>query len=251
MILISALFWGALVVFPEPLRHATLSVIRFPFTVLRLGAGALVTLPRLPGLTREQAGLREELLQRQLENATLREALRQAQQAQRLLEAASAPQGVVAAIIGRSTIPTQQTILLNRGAQDSLSLESVIVDTEGVVGRAVEVQPRACLVMLLTDPESRVAALVERSRETGLLVGRGLGQCELLYLEVHADIEVGDRILTAGLGGVFPKGLLLGTVVRVTRDEEAGIASAIVQPAARLGRLEDVLCLPAAPTAAQ
>ena len=65
-----------------------------------------------------------------------------------------------------------------------------------------------------------------------------------MYLDADAQLEPGDRVVTAGLGGPFPKGLLLGTVVRVTRQELSGSAYAVVAPAARLGRVEEVLVLP-------
>jgi rod shape-determining protein MreC len=107
----------------------------------------------------------------------------------------------------------------------------------------IELHPATSLVLLLTDPESRVGGIVERSRETGLLVGKSRSQCEFIYLDVQADIQAGDRILTAGLGGPFPKGLLLGVVAEVIRDEVTGSARAIVNPSARLGKLEEVLCL--------
>ena len=97
---------------------------------------------------------------------------------------------------------------------------------------------------MLTDPESRVAGVVERSRETGLLVGQGNGACELLYLDPDADVKEGDRVVTAGLGGPFPKGLVLGVVTRVIKEEETGTLRAAVRPSVRLGQVEDVLCLP-------
>ena len=238
-----------MLVLHEPVRRSTLSVLRLPFTLIKTCVALLVTLPNLPSLAHENASLRAELLQRQLESAQLREALRQAEQTSRLLEAVSSPTGVVAEIIERSTIPTQQTMLVDKGQQHGLTLDSAIVAASGVVGRVMEVHGKTSLIMLLTDPESRVAGIVERSRETGLLIGRGLGQCEFIYLDVHADIEVGDRVVTAGLGGVYPKGLLLGVVSRVMRDEASGTASALVQPATRLSQLEEVLCLPPASTA--
>jgi rod shape-determining protein MreC len=242
--LIGALFLGAVLVFHEPIRGGTLSFLRFPFTVAKACVSLLLTLPRLPSLTRENASLRSELMQRQLENAQLREMARHAQQAQALIETRPSPQGILAVVIGRSTIPTQQMVSLDKGGRHGLTLDSAVVDASGVIGRVVELHPTTCLVMLLTDPESRVAGLVERSRETGLLVGRAGGQGEFIYLDVHADIGEGDRIVTAGLGGPFPKGLLLGKVVRVFRDEQSGAAWARVEPAARLGQLEEVLCLP-------
>ena len=225
------------------LRRTTLSILRLPFTAARTFLAILVTLPRLPSLAQENAGLRSDLIARQLENAQLYEQLRQAQQAS-ALRSTSAGRGVVASVIGRSIIPTQHTVLLDRGAQHGLTLDTVVVDASGLIGRITEVHPETALVVLLTDPDSRVAGLVERSRETGLVVGRGGGQCELIYLNAQADLQEGDRVVTAGLGGPFPKGLLLGTVVRVFRDEALGTAWASVKPAAALSRLEDALCLP-------
>lgn len=242
-LLLSALL-GAVVLLHGPYRRGALTLLRLPFTVVKGSVNALLALPQLPALSHENASLRAELMQRQLESAQLREALRQSQQAALLLNTPHTPQGLIAAVIGRSTLPMQQTVLLDRGARHGLTSDSIIVDAAGVIGRVIEVHPATCLVMLLTDPDSRVAALVERSREAGLLVGKGYGQGELIYLDAQADIQEGDRIVTAGLGGPFPKGLLLGTVARVARHEQSGSASAAVSPAARLGRLEEVLCLP-------
>jgi rod shape-determining protein MreC len=228
-------------------RRTTLTVLRLPFTAVKAVIGVLLTLPQLPTLMREQDRLRGELTRRELELAQLREQLRQAGAAQALM-ALAPPEGpgVVARAIGRSTIPTQHTILLDQGSRQGLVLGGVVVDANGVVGRVVEVHPATSLVMLLTDPDSRVAGLVERSRETGLLVGSARHRCDFIYLAADADVAIGDRIVTAGLDGPFPKGLLLGTVTAVTRDETSGSAQATVIPAAQLGRLEEVLCVPPA-----
>ena len=242
--LISTCLVAAVVVLHEPVRGAALTILRFPFTVLRDVAGMLVALPSLPSLAREHTALRAELAQRQVETARLRELVRHAHASETLLNSSS-PHGVVATVLNRSILPTQHIVLLDKGRRDGLALDSVILDAFGVIGRVAELHPSVALVMLLTDPESRIAVLVERSRESGLLVGRGRGQCELIYLDAHADLQAGDPVVTAGLGGSFPKGLRLGTVVRIVRDEEAGSTSAWVVPAARLGQLEEVVCLPA------
>ena len=244
-VLLVVLLVAAVSVPGQPLRGALLTVLRFPFTAARTAVSAVRLLPRLPSLSRENDRLRAELAQRHFETAHLREQLRHVQKRQALLTDAALPRrGIVALVLSRSTLPTQQTVWLDKGGRDGLTVDSVILDAAGVVGRVTELHPSSALVTLLTDPESRAAALVERSRETGLLMGRGRGQCELIYLEAQADLKAGDRVVTAGLGGPFPKGLLLGRVVRVVRDEPSGAASAWVAPAARLGRLEEVLCLP-------
>lgn len=244
-LLVSLLFVSAAAaILNEPIRGAAFAVLRFPLIALRAAAGALIALPRLPSLAREHGELRAELVRRQVENAELREQLRRGTQQQALKQLGPFPRGVVAGVIGRSTLPTQQTALVDKGWRDGLTLDSVLLDASGVVGRVAELHASSALVALLTDPESRVAALVERSRETGVLAGRGRGRCELIYLDADADLVAGDRVVTAGLGGPVPKGLLLGRVVRVITDEKAGVASAWVEPAAGMSRIEAVLALP-------
>ena len=229
-----------------PARTAACAVLRFPWTAVNAIARTLIILPRLPDLARENERLQAELAERTVESAELREQLRHLQRAETLEKALGfSPRGVVAAVIGRSTLPTAHTIVLDKGSRDGLRSDAVILDAAGVIGRVTELSASTALVTLLTDPESRVAAMIERSRETGLLAGRGRRQCELIYLDAQADVREGDRVVTAGLGGAFPKGLLLGRVVRVVRDETAGAAWAVVGPAARFGQLEEVLCLTA------
>lgn len=242
--IVTVLLVGTLLVFHEPFRHAARTLFRLPLTVLTACTSVLLTLPRVPALARENAELRTALMQRQLDTVQLREALRHVEHADALLEASPSRRGIVAVVIGRSTIPTQQTVLLNKGARDGLVLESVIMDVSGVLGRVTELESTTALVTLLTDVESRVAGIVERSRETGLVVGRGRGRCEFIYLSADVDLQDGDRIVTAGLGGPFPKGVLLGTVTAIARDEVTGSAWASVELAAHLGRLEEVLVLP-------
>lgn len=241
---ITTLLVSAALVLNSSARTGLFAVLIAPLSLVHAAARVLMNLPLLPTLASEHADLRRRLMDQQLDYAQLVEMTRAQRKAQVLLTLTPTRPGIIAGVIGRSIVPTQHTILLNRGAQHGLTLDSVIVDEEGVIGRVVELQPGTCLVMLLTDPDSRVAGLVERSRESGLLVGIAAGRASFIYLEADADIQEGDRIVTADLGGPFPKGLLLGTVTRVARDELSGSATATVAPAARLGRLEEVLCLP-------
>ena len=234
---------GAVLLAHEPARDTALAILRLPFTLLTQAVGILMTLPRVPSLQHENERLRAELTQRQVELAQAREALRHSQQAAAVLAAYPAG-GVVAQVIGYSTIPSQRTILLDRGAQHGIRVGTVVLDASGLVGRVSDTQPTTALVLLVTDPDSRVAGIVERSRETGLLVGTSRALCEFTSLPIDTDLQPGDRVLTAGLGGMFPKGLALGTVVRIVKDDASGTAWASVKPAARLDRLEEILCLP-------
>lgn len=227
----------------EPLRHAVLTVLRWPFAVVRQTAGVVATLPRLPALREEHDRLRADTLQQQLELARLREVLRQSEASGRIVEAHPAVRGLVGHVIDRSRVPTQQTVLIDRGTRHGLRVDGVVLDADGVAGRILDVHPDTALVLLVTDADSRVAVLIERSRETGLLVGRSQGTCAVRYLDLDADVEEGDRVVTAGLGDAVPKGLPVAVVTRVERDALRGTAQAAAKPTADLGRLEEVLCL--------
>jgi len=151
--------------------------------------------------------------------------------------------GPVASIIGRSLRPTQHTIILDKGSRDGVGPDAVVVDLAGVVGRVVEASSTTSVALLVTDPNSRIAALIERSREFGLAVGSGGQRCELHYLDEDADVTVNDRVVTAGVGGTFPKGLLIGTVAKLQRDLDRGRLAVWIRPAVTVSRLEEVLCL--------
>lgn len=238
------IFLGAGVWLHQPLRRACLAVFRLPLTTAERLLSVLLDLPQVPHLEIELARLRTELTQRQLDVVHLQEAFRHQTRATQLQQAAGGASGPVARVIGRTIIPTEHVILLDRGSREGVAREGVLVDVAGVAGRIVEVHPTTSLGSLLTDPDSRIACLVERSRESALLVGTGGLQDRLEYLDLDADIEVGDRVVTAGLGGSFPKGLLLGVVTKVQRDERNARVTAWVRPAVRVSQLEEVLCLP-------
>ncbi|HEX9780607.1 MAG TPA: rod shape-determining protein MreC [bacterium] len=237
----------AFLVFQPQVRRAGLVVLRGPFTLTKSVVEALWMLPRLPELERENGLLRAALIQRQLELAGLREALRRTQTEAELEALEGAQAGTVARVIGRAPFPGQQTVLIDHGARQGVGLGTVAINAGGMVGRVTElIGASSATVTLLTDPDSRVAAVIERSRENGLLVGLGRSACELRYLDSETDVKPGDRILTAGLEGPIPKGLRLGTVTAVRRDVEGGWATATIRPEARVNRLEEVLIVPAA-----
>jgi rod shape-determining protein MreC len=122
-------------------------------------------------------------------------------------------------------------------------VKQVVLVGEGVVGQVYATAPGAARVLPITDPASGIAARLQRSRETGILKGRGEGRCVLRYLDPSASVRSGDVVLTSGEGGVFPKGLVLGTVESVTTDREAPGRLAVVRPAAELRTLEEVVMM--------
>jgi len=231
------------VLWHQPLRGLALSLFRLPLTIAQSALGLVIHLPQLPHHLQEQEALRRALARQEVELAGLRETVRHLTGAAQLAKHGERSRGVAASLLGRALLPTQQTAILDKGTRDGVAPDSAVVAAEGLVGRVLEAAPKTSVVLLVTDANSRIGAAVERSRESGLVVGSGGRWCELRYLDAEADVEVGDRVLTAGLEGAFPKGLLIGTVAKVERQESRGLLRAWVRPAVSINRLEDVLCL--------
>ena len=94
-----------------------------------------------------------------------------------------------------------------------------------------------------TDRRSAVDALVQRTRARGIVVGKSQRLCELRYVDFHEDIRIGDTIISSGLGAVYPKGLLIGTVVSVRQKSNGLFHEVDIKPAVDLAKLEEVLVL--------
>jgi len=135
------------------------------------------------------------------------------------------------------------TLTVNRGGRDGVARNSPVVTPDGVVGRVIEVTPTASRVLLVADSRSALGVLIQGSRDAGVVEGRGSGSLHLKYLSRAAAAKRGDVVVTSGLGGIFPRGLVVGRITSVTREEGALLQEAEVEPAAALDRLEEVLIL--------
>ena len=162
---------------------------------------------------------------------------------QQLLEFRShLPAGsVTASIIANSASTWFQSCLLDKGSDDRVRKGMAVVTPLGVVGQVVSVTPRSAKVLLITDPNSGVDVLVQRTRARGIVSGSLENGPVLKYVKRSEDIQVGDRLVTSGLDGIFPKGVMVGTVVKV-RKQNLGLFQYIeVMPAVHSGRVEEVM----------
>jgi rod shape-determining protein MreC len=133
-------------------------------------------------------------------------------------------------------------VVIDKGSVDGVMEGMPVVVAEGVVGRVIRSAPHDSRVLLLTDASSAVASLVQRNRTRGVVRGQG----DILTLDFalrQKDIEVGDRIVTSGTGGVFPKGLVIGEVTRTAREQYGLFQTVTVSSAVDFARLEEVLVL--------
>jgi rod shape-determining protein MreC len=118
-----------------------------------------------------------------------------------------------------------------------------VVTHRGVVGRITEVSSYTSKVLLITDMNSSVDALIQRTRARGVVEGRGSSLCELRYVAGSDDVSVGDLVVTSGLCGIFPKGLPIGTVKDVEKDSFGLFQQIELVPSVELNKLEEVSVL--------
>ncbi|HVB07735.1 MAG TPA: rod shape-determining protein MreC [Candidatus Acidoferrales bacterium] len=148
---------------------------------------------------------------------------------------------VAAEVIGASADSNSQTIFINRGASDGLRRNMAVVTPDGVVGKIFEVLPHMAQVLLVTDKESGVGALLANTRTHGVVKGTGDPLLWMDYVTAGEKVPVGEEILTSGEDRIFPKDLPVGTVVSMKPGSP--IQTIKVKPAAHLDRLEEVLVL--------
>lgn len=199
----------------------------------------------LVGVRAENRQLREavkELNSREIAN---REALLEAERLRQLLGFKQRLQvpSLAATIIGADATPWFATLLIDRGQQDGLREGMPVVASDGVVGQVVKVADTSSRVLLMTDPASAVAGVVQRTRARGVVKGKGHGYCSLEFSLSAEEIKVGDIVVTSGVGGLFPKGLPLGEVTMVRKGSYGIFQTVDIRPTVNLSRLEEVLVL--------
>lgn len=153
---------------------------------------------------------------------------------------------VTARVIGKSQGVWFSEFTVNAGRNDGVMENQAVVNSKGLVGRVSSVSANTCKVTSIIDSTSDVSAMVERTRDYGF--ARGIlnvdekEKLELYYLPSGYDLVPGDNILTSGIGGIFPKGIAIGTVTEVSRaNEDTEDRNAIIQPAVDFLRLEEVM----------
>ncbi len=195
--------------------------------------------------TKENEKLVIELQQIQAENLQLRDLALENIRLQELLEfkQTSTLELTAAKVVGRDPTNWYRTITINKGEKDGLRTGMGVITPAGIVGRIIKSTPVASQVLLLTDHNSSVAALVQRTRDEGLVEGTEVGLARIKYLPILSEVGVGDVILASGLAGTFPKGLLIGQVTEVQKKEDGLFQVAQIKPAVDFAKLEEVLVI--------
>ena len=196
-------------------------------------------------LATEKRRLEAEVDRLKARNSRLQEAYLENVRLRQLLDLrANLPhKTITATIIGSGPSDWLASVLLDKGRADGVPPKSPVVSGAGMVGQVYTVTAHTANVLLIVDRNSGVGGMIQRSRETGILKGTGRGDCTMEYMRAAADVRPGDQVISSGLGSIFPKGLLIGTVTSVKRDDYNTTTSVEIDPAVDFNRLEEVLVI--------
>jgi rod shape-determining protein MreC len=230
-------------IFTPSLNKPSIETFKYPFLILNLikrEIGGLVFFHRnmlASERLRNDVGLLKQRLcsleETRLENTRLKNLLSLKQKS---------PHKVMAAnVIGRSPDNWGSSVIIDKGRRHGLRRGMPVINYVGLIGRITEVGASASRVMLLNDPNFGVSALAQRSRQEGLVSGALSNYLIMKYVPKDADIKASDIIVTSGLTGAYPKGLLIGEVVEVGQEFSGLGTYAVVRPAVNLSGLEEIL----------
>jgi rod shape-determining protein MreC len=194
-------------------------------------------------LATENQRLKEALLQSRQQATALQVALEQMQRQQQLLDAAPADLGgVLVRVIEVDLGSSRARVLVDRGARHGVRVGDAALDAFGIFGQVVRVGHEQAEVLMLSDPDHAIPVLVSRSGLRAIAQGGGLdAPLRIDSVPLTADIRSGDALVSSGLGGRFPAGFPVGTVLRVSREDGAAFLSVEIEPAARLQASRELL----------
>ncbi len=196
--------------------------------------------------------LKSEVVQLRQQNLTASEYAAENERLRNLLgykQAATQFDLTAAQVIGREQSTWTSMIVVNRGSSDGIAKNMPVVTEKGLVGVVKEVSPNAAKVQLILDPRCSVGALVQRpeSRVAGIVQGSSEDVLapDMVNIPKNADVVEGDIVITSGFGGIYPKGIMIGTVDSLMDDGGGLLKIAVLEPAVDFQKLEDVMIITA------
>jgi rod shape-determining protein MreC len=196
----------------------------------------------LVNVRNENLLLRRQVEELKGENSQLREDGERATRLQTMLDyKEQTPYRFIAAeVIGRELSNWYETIMINRGERDGVATDMGVITPSGIVGKVVKIGPHFAQVLLMTDNNSAVAAINQRTRDEGIVEGVERGKVRVKYLTQFAEVQPNDAWVTSGLEGSFPKGIMIGKTDRVEHREHDLFLYVEITPEVNLSRLEEV-----------
>lgn len=152
-----------------------------------------------------------------------------------------------ASVIGRESTNYRTVYTLSKGSMHGIEKNMPVVTEQGLIGHVTEVGPTWCRAETITETASSVGAYTERTEAIGIVGGdytlRFEGKCLMSYIDGDSDVAVGDKVLTSGVGSIYPRGILIGTVTLVSADPVSRTVHAVIEPAADLSNITRVMII--------
>lgn len=199
----------------------------------------------LVGIRKENQRLKKEIQILKEDNNKINEAVLANKRLRELLAFKESVQTsmIPAQVISKDATNWFKMVMIDKGRDNGIVKNMPVVTHGGIVGRVIEVFANSSKVQLIIDYNSAVDVLVQRSRDGGVVGGIFKNRCEMRFLDRRAKIEVGDIIVSSGLDGVFPKGLVVGKVVEIRKKNYGLFQEVEIMPSVDFSRLEEVLII--------
>ncbi|HWR67937.1 MAG TPA: rod shape-determining protein MreC [Desulfomonilia bacterium] len=133
-----------------------------------------------------------------------------------------------------------RTVIIDRGKRHGFAVDTPVVSPLGLVGRVIAVSPHTSQILLITDPNSAVPAVIEETQVKGIVKGTGTNVLNLEYVRSTEMVEVGNMVVTSGLEGRFPKGIRVGQISEVRRDPHKIFVMITISPSVQMSKIEGV-----------
>ena len=203
---------------------------------------------------RDNKTLRSRLESLEAQNAKLQELSHENERLRNLMKMSTEnaiQSSVVASVIGYDASNWVKSISIDKGTSDGIQRGQPVIGTAGVVGQVIAAAPKSSRVLLLTDHASGVDAIIQGSRARGVVEGLGGAFCRWRFVLASEEVRIGDKVITSGADGIYPKGLLLGMVSNVDENGKGLFQSVDIDPAEDFLKLETVLVLTSQPVEAR
>jgi len=225
----------------------------YPLTLIEKGATAVIhgignafnTYIMIAGKEEENRKLIAAVQELEQEKNDYAEVLLENERLKKILQLKKETRNYVttASVFARDPTNWFQTIWIDKGIQSGIENNMVAVTPLGPVGRVRRALGNSANITLITDVNSSVSVRLQPSRIEGILQGTGEHACTLQYISKDADVKVGETVITSGLDGIYPKGLVVGHVTSVKKEEEEIFQVIGVEPVQNLNSVEEVVIL--------
>ena len=188
--------------------------------------------------------LQKELMCLRSERVSFEEIAQENTRLKNILELKKKKYGsVVASVIARTNGHLGNTLIVDKGESDGIEKNMAVITESGLVGRVTDLYGHSAKILLISDIDFKIGALAQRTRDIGIVLGVSPDILKMIYLPYDTEVAVGDEIISSGMGGVFPKGILIGHVESIKADVLRMYKIAFIKPASDLRRIEEVVCI--------